>query len=244
MMGWILEGSLRGLRCNTFHRWANKMRFSDRADAGRKLALALERYRGQHPVVLALPRGGVPVAAEIADALSAPLDLVLVRKLGLPRQPELAIGAVVDGAEPIIVRNEALIRIAGVDEEEFQRICQRELEEIDRRRARYLGSRARAQLAGETVIVVDDGIATGATARAALRVIRQHRPGKLVLAIPVAPAEIVAELRREVDDLVCLDIPVPFDAIGHFYRDFGQVSDEEVASILARFPISEWQAGR
>lgn len=220
------------------------MRFSDRADAGRRLALALEHYRGQHPVVLALPRGGVPVAAEIADALSAPLDLVLVRKLGLPWQPELAIGAVVDGAEPIIVHNEALIRAAGVGEEEFQRICQRELEEINRRKARYLGSRARAQLAGQTVIVVDDGIATGATMRAALRAIRRHRPMKLVLAVPVASAEAVTELRRDVDDLVCLDIPETFVAIGQFYRDFGQVSDEEVASTLAHFPISERQAGR
>lgn len=220
------------------------MRFADRTDAGLQLASALAKYHGRHPVVLALPRGGVPIGAEIADALSAPLDLVLVRKLGLPWQPELAIGAIVDGAEPIIVRNEALIRLAGVGEDEFQRICRSELAEIDRRKARYLGSRARPQIAGQTVIVVDDGIATGATVKAALRAIRQRRPAKLVLAVPVAPADAIADLRPEVDDLVCLDMPQPFDAIGHFYRDFGQVSDEEVASILARFPAGEGQAER
>lgn len=219
------------------------MRFSDRTDAGRRLASALAQYRGQHPVVLALPRGGVPVAAEVAEALSAPLDLVLVRKIGLPRQPEFAIGAVVDGAEPIIVRNEAFIGLAGVGDDEFQQICRSELAEISRRKVRYLGSRARAPLAGRTVIVVDDGIATGATMRAALKAIRRRQPGKLVLAVPVAPAEVVAELRREVDDLVCLEIPEPFIAIGNFYLDFDQVGDEEVIAILARFPVDERQAG-
>lgn len=221
------------------------MRFLNRTDAGRRLASELVRYRGQHPVVLALPRGGVPVAAEIAQALAAPLDLVLVRKIGLPWQPELALGAVVvDGGEPIIVRNEAFIRLAAIDEDEFQRICRRELAEIDHRRACYLGLRARAPLAGQTVIVVDDGVATGATMRAALRAIRQRRPRKLVLAVPVAPAGVVAELRAEVDDLVCLDSPEPFVAISSFYRDFAQVADEEVVSILARFPAGERQAGR
>lgn len=220
------------------------MRFADRTDAGLRLASALAKYHGRHPVVLALPRGGVPVAAAIAEALSAPLDLVLVRKVGLPWQPELAIGAVVDGPEPIIVRNEALISLAGIGEDEFQRICRSELAEIERRRARYLGARARAALAGRTVIVVDDGIATGATMKAALRAIRQRQPGSLVLAVPVAPAETVAELRREVDDLICLDMPEPFLAIGNFYGDFRQVGDEEVVSQLARFATGERQAGR
>ncbi|QEL27179.1 phosphoribosyltransferase (plasmid) [Bosea sp. F3-2] len=220
------------------------MRFLDRTDAGRRLASALAQYRDQHPVVLALPRGGVPVAAEIANALSAPLDLVLVRKIGLPWQPELAIGAVVDGTAPVVVRNEALISLAGVKENEFQRICRRELAEIDRRRARYLGAGTQVPVAGQTVIVVDDGMATGATARAALRAIRHRGPLKVVLAVPVASAEAVAELRGEVDDLVYLDAPKPFVAIGHFYRDFGEVSDEEVVSVLARFPASKRQAGR
>jgi predicted phosphoribosyltransferase len=176
--------------------------------------------------------------------LSAPLDLVLVRKIGLPWQPELAVGAIVDGAEPIIVRNEAFIILAGVGEDEFQRICRSELAEIERRKVRYLGSRVRPQIAGQTVIVADDGIATGATVKAALRAIRQRRPKKLVLAVPVAPADAIADLRPEVDDLVCLDIPEPFVAIGQFYRDFGEVNDEEVVAILARFPVSQRQAGR
>lgn len=220
------------------------MILADRADAGRRLAEALTRYRDRHPVVLALPRGGVPVAAEIAAALAAPLDLVLVRKIGLPWNPELAIGAVVDGTHPIVVRNEAVIRSMEVGEREFERLCQDELREIDRRRARYLGTRARVPLAGRTVIVVDDGIATGATVKAALRAIRRHRPGALVLAVPVAPAETVDELRTEVDDLVCLATPEPFDAIGHFYRDFRQVADEAVVAILARFPaVGDHAAG-
>lgn len=220
------------------------MRFSDRTDAGRRLASALVRYSGQHPIVLALPRGGVPVAAEIAKALSAPLDLVLVRKIGLPWQPELAIGAVVDGAEPTVVRNEAFISLAGVGEDVFEGICRDELTEIDRRKSRYLGSRARAPIAGQTVIIADDGMATGATAKAALRAIRQRAPLKLVLAVPIASAAAVAELQDEVDDLVCLDVPEPFVAIGQFYRDFSEVSDDDVVSILARFPAYERQAGR
>jgi putative phosphoribosyl transferase len=187
-------------------------------------------------VVLALPRGGVPVAAEIAAALAAPLDLVLVRKIGLPWHPELAIGAVVDGAHPIVVRNEAVIRSTDVAEAEFERVCQDELREIERRRTRYLGGRARAPLADRTVIVVDDGIATGATMKAALRAIRRQRPKTLVLAVPVAPPDTVDELRPEVDDLVCLAMPEPFGAIGYFYEDFRQVEDAEVVAILGRFP--------
>ncbi|WP_186421318.1 phosphoribosyltransferase family protein [Bosea sp. CS1GBMeth4] len=214
------------------------MRFSDRTEAGRRLAAALASYRDRHPVVLALPRGGVPVAAAIAEALSAPLDLLLVRKIGLPGQPELAIGAIVDGAEPVVVRNEALIALAGVRDEAFEEIRRGELAEIARRRARYIGSRRRAPIAGRTVIVVDDGMATGATARAALQAIRKHGPGRLVLAVPVASAEAVAAVRGAVDDLVCLEVPEAFLAIGSFYRDFGQVSDEEVVSILARFPAT------
>lgn len=212
------------------------MIFADRTDAGRRLAAMLEKYRDRQPVVLALPRGGVPVAAEIAEALAAPLDLLLVRKIGMPWQPELAIGAVVDGAEPLIVRNEAIIAGSGVREEEFQRVCRDELAEIGRRKARYLGDRARAELAGRVVIVVDDGIATGATVKAALRAVRRRGPSRLVLAVPVAPAETLDELRPEVDEIVCLDTPSPFGAIGYFYRDFRQVDDAEVIDLLARFP--------
>ena len=145
------------------------MSFKDRADAGRKLALALAAYKNQQPVVLALPRGGVPVAAKVAAALNAPLDLILVRKIGVPYQPELAMGAVVDGDEPLVVRNEDIIRFAGIDASEFNAVCDSELAEIERRRQRYLGSRERVEVAGRTAIVIDDGIATGATTRAALR---------------------------------------------------------------------------
>ena len=143
------------------------MSFKDRADAGRKLALALRDYKNQQPVVLALPRGGVPVATKVAAALDAPLDLILVRKIGVPYQPELAMGAVVDGDKPLVVRNEDVIRFAGIADSEFNAVCDSELAEIERRRQRYLGSRERVEVAGRTAIVIDDGIATGATSRAA-----------------------------------------------------------------------------
>jgi putative phosphoribosyl transferase len=142
------------------------MAFQDRSDAGRKLARALAGYKDRHPVILALPRGGVPVAVEVAAALEAPLDLVLVRKIGLPARRELAMGAVVDGAHPIVVRNEDVIRRAGIGEAEFKTVCDRELAEMERRRERYLGNRPRVEVAGRTVIVIDDGVATGAIIRA------------------------------------------------------------------------------
>ena len=172
------------------------MPFKNRADAGRKLAAALAGYKEQHPVILALPRGGVPVAAEVAKALDAPLDLILVRKVGVPFQPELAMGAVVDGATPLIVRNEDVIRSTGIDEAAFTAVCDAERAEIERRRSRYLGDRARAEITGHTAIVVDDGVATGATTRAALRATRLRHPKKLVLAVPVAPTDSLIELRR------------------------------------------------
>jgi putative phosphoribosyl transferase len=213
------------------------MPFRNRMDAGRKLAAALAGYKDQKPIILALPRGGVPVAAEVAAALSAPLDLVLVRKIGVPFQPELAMGAVVDGAAPLVVRNEDVIRMAGIDESEFKTICDNELAEIERRRQRYLGSRERAEITGRTAIVVDDGIATGATTRAALRAIRMRNPKKLVLAVPVAPTESLVEMRQESDEVVCLEDYELFGAIGFYYSDFRQISDEEVIEILGRFPV-------
>jgi predicted phosphoribosyltransferase len=212
------------------------MPFRNRADAGSKLARALAGYKEQRPVVLALPRGGVLVAAEVAAALDAPLDLVLVRKIGVPAQPELAMGAVVDGADPIVVRNDDVIRVAGVDESEFKSVCDAELAEIERRRRRYIGSRERTELAKRVVIVIDDGIATGATTRAALQAIRKRNPAKLVLAVPVAPTEALPEMRREADDVVCLEDHEGFGAIGFYYSDFRQVSDQEVMDSLARFP--------
>jgi putative phosphoribosyl transferase len=213
------------------------MPFVDRTEAGRKLAKALAAYKNQRPVVLALPRGGVPVAVEVATALDAPLDLILVRKIGVPFQPELAMGAVVDGIEPVIVRNDEVIQLCGVSETDFNAIRDEQLAEIERRRKLYLGDRPHPQIAGRIVIVVDDGIATGATTRAALRAIRMRTPSKLVLAVPVAPTDTLRNLRGEADDIVCLEDYESFGAIGLFYSDFSQVSDTEVIEILARHPI-------
>jgi len=153
------------------------------------------------------------------------------------RQPVvLAMGAVVDGGAPIIVRNEDVIRLAGIDEQDFKAVCEQELAEIERRRQRYLGSRERVDVAGRTAIVIDDGIATGATTRAALRATRMRNPKTLVLAVPVAPTENLAAMREEADDVVCLEDYAHFGAIGYYYSDFRQISDQEVAEILARFP--------
>lgn len=218
------------------------MSFGNRSDAGRRLAARLAKFKDQRPVILALPRGGAPVAAEVAAALQAPLDLILVRKIGAPMQPELAMGAVVDGHSPIIVRNEDIIRLAGVDESEFQAVCADELAEIERRRQRYIGARPRLNVKGRIVIVVDDGIATGATTRAALQAIRLRDPQKLVLAVPVAPTDTLASMREEADEVVCLEDHEIFGAIGYFYDDFRQTTDEEVIDILARFPAGSDEA--
>jgi putative phosphoribosyl transferase len=210
------------------------MSFRDRSEAGRRLARALAGYKAEKPVLLALPRGGVLVAAEVAAVLDAPLDLILVRKIGAPMQPELAIGAVVDGAQPIIVRNEDIIQLAGISETEFEAICTAELTEIERRRGRYLADRTHIEISGRVTIVIDDGIATGATTRAALRATRVRDPQKLVLAIPVAPANVLIEMRQEADDVICLEAYDRFGAIGWFYEDFTQVADEQVIAALAR----------
>jgi len=211
------------------------MPFKNRMDAGRKLAQALLSYKDQHPVLLALPRGGVPVAAEVAAALRAPLDLIIVRKIGVPTQPELAMGAVVNGSAPIVVRNYDVIQLAGVDESEFKVICDRELAEIKRRRERYLGNHEPIDVTGRVAIVIDDGVATGATTRAALRATRLRNPSRLVLAVPVAPTDSLAAMRDEADDVVCLEDHELFGAIGFYYSDFHQISDEEVIDTLARF---------
>ncbi len=219
------------------------MPFRDRKDAGRRLATALSDYKTEHPVVLALPRGGVPVAAEVARALEAPLDLLLVRKIGVPFHPELAMGAVVDGSAPLVVRNEDVIRMARVSETEFAAVRDRELAEIKRRRARYVGDRSHPDLKGRVVIVIDDGIATGATTRAALRAVRKQEPSRLILAVPVAPTPTLQELRDEADEIVCLEDYEPFGAVAAYYADFGQTSDEEVAALLARSPAGSSVAG-
>jgi putative phosphoribosyl transferase len=209
-------------------------RFASRRAAGRALAHAVARRHLVDPVVLALPRGGVPVAAEIARLLRAPLDLVLVRKIGVPYQPELAAAAVIDGADAQIVANDDVMAMVGLTRADIERAARRELAEIERRRRVYLQGRERLPLEGRTLVLVDDGIATGASVRAALTALRQRRPRALILAVPVAPADTIAALRSEVDDVICLKMPEPFMAIGLHYRDFHQLSDADVVRTLAR----------
>jgi putative phosphoribosyl transferase len=216
-----------------------RMPFQDRADAGRRLAEALVKFKDRRPIILALPRGGVPVAAEVASAFDAPLDLILVRKIGVPQQPELAMGAVVDGDAPIVVRNEDVIRLAAIGEAEFDAVCQQEMVELERRRRRYLAGNAQLDIAGRVVIVVDDGIATGATTRAALQATRARHPKTLVLAVPVAPADTVSAIQNEADEIVCLEIHDTFSAIGLYYGDFRQVSDDQVLEAMRRYRLAE-----
>jgi putative phosphoribosyl transferase len=206
--------------------------FADRSEAGRMLARVLARKDLADPVVLALPRGGVPVATEIARRLVAPLDVVLVRKIGVPYQRELAAAAVVNGGAAEIVTNDDVMALADLSRADIERLARRELTEIERRRQTYLQGRERVPLEGRTLILVDDGIATGASVRAALVALRRRRPRALVLAVPVAPADTIAALRPEVDDVVCLRTPEPFVAIGLYYRDFHQLSDEDVMRAL------------
>lgn len=210
------------------------MLFADRKDAGRKLATALSSLKGQDCLILALPRGGVPVAAEVALALHAPLDILLVRKIGAPYQPELAVGAVVDGGAPVVVRNPEVIRLSGTTERQFETICAQQLREIERRRKLYLHGLDPMNPKDRIVIVIDDGIATGATMRAALQATRMRHPKMLVLATPVAAPDTIEALRGEADKIVCLESPDDFGAVGHFYSDFEQTTDEEVIATLAR----------
>ncbi len=221
------------------------MILKDRTQAGIQLAAELLRFKNRDPIVLALPRGGVPVGFEVAKALDAPLDLVLVRKIGAPLQPELAVAAVVDGEKMEIVINEGVLEALALSEDYVREQAKREVEEIERRRRTYLGGRERVRVDGRTVLVVDDGIATGATVRAALRAVRRREPGHLVLAVPVAPAETVLQLlQSEVDEVVCLATPSPFGSIGQFYVDFRQVGDDEVRDLLDRIaPGRGEQAG-
>jgi putative phosphoribosyl transferase len=206
--------------------------FADRKTAGRQLSQRLQYLRHEEPVVLALPRGGVPVGFEIAEGLDAPLDIVLVRKIGVPWQPELALGAVVDGADPHVVINDSLAAELAIDESYIKSETARQLEEIERRRKLYLGDRPPVPLAGRTVIVVDDGIATGSTVRTALRAIRNAGAGKIVLAVPVAPRDALDELRGEVDEIICLSTPSPFIAVGAHYAEFAQLADADVILLL------------
>jgi len=206
--------------------------FRDRQEAGQQLALRLEHLRGSHPLVLALPRGGVPVACEIARILDVPMDLLLVRKLGAPGHAEYGIGAVADGIEPQLVLNEQAVRDLGVPVHYIRQELVRQVAELRRRRALYCGDRRPPDVAGRTVIVVDDGVATGGTVGAALRSLKQAGAGHLVLAVPVAPRETLSHLEQWCDEIICLETPEPFVAVGLHYDDFAQVSDEQVRQYL------------
>jgi putative phosphoribosyl transferase len=206
-------------------------RFKNRKEAGERLAKELSGYRGQQGiVVLGLPRGGVPVAEQVARALAAPLGVFIVRKIGVPGQPELAMGAIGSGGVRVV--NESVRRAAGVSEEEFERVAEEEGRKLQEREAAYAGERPELDLAGKTVILVDDGIATGATMRVAIKALRRLGPKKLIVAVPVAPPETCDVLAGEVDELVCPLRPPDFSAVGRWYVDFGQTSDEEVREIL------------
>jgi putative phosphoribosyl transferase len=204
--------------------------FTDRADAGRQLARRLAHLRGQPMVVLGLPRGGVPVALEVARELGAPMDVIVVRKLGVPQQPELGMGAIgEDGARVI---NRDVVAMAGVGAEDLATVEARERVELDRRAERYRAGRGRVPLEGRTAVVVDDGIATGSTARAACEVARQHGARRVVLAVPVAPEDWIERMGDSADEYVAVATPARFRAVGQFYEDFSQTTDEEVVAAL------------
>lgn len=207
--------------------------FADRADAGRQLAEVLLALDLDRPLIYALPRGGVPVAVEIAKRLHAPLDLLLVRKIGAPQNPELALGAIVEGANQEIVINESVKRMSGADEAYISAAVVSQRAELERRRTLYLGDRPRLDPSGRTVVVVDDGLATGATMKAALIGLKRNTPERIVLALPVAPKEALAEISDQADDIICLNPATFFQGVGGFYRNFHQLSDAETVALLA-----------
>ena len=206
--------------------------FLNRTEAGKALAAELAGRRLKDPVILALPRGGIPVGIEVARELGAPMDLVMVRKIGVPGQPELAVAAVVNGDDSQLIINESIAAHARLSREDIEHLAKAQLDEIARRRAIYLKGRAAVPLEGRTAIVVDDGIATGATMRVSLKAVRRRLPGKLILAVPVAAPDTLGALREEVDEVVCLLEPQPFFGVGAHYADFSQTSDDEVARLM------------
>jgi putative phosphoribosyl transferase len=206
-------------------------RFRDRTEAGRLLAQRLRKYAGRDDVVvLALPRGGVPVAYEVAKELGAPLGVFIVRKLGVPGHEELAMGAIASGG--VLVLDQGIVRRLGIDRAQLERAVAQELKELQRREEAYDGRRAPQQLEGRTVIVVDDGLATGSTMRAAALAVRELNPARVVVAVPVASRETCDDFRDVVDEVVCEATPRPFHAIGLWYEDFSQTSDDEVRELL------------
>jgi putative phosphoribosyl transferase len=206
--------------------------FNDRVDAGRQLASRMDFLRGQDVVVLGLPRGGVPVAFEVAKALGAPLDVLVVRKLGVPFHPELAFGAI--GEDGVRVINHSVVREAGLRDEQMTAVESREWAELARRSARFRAGHDRISLKGRTAVIVDDGIATGATAQAACQVARAHDAGRVVLAVPIGATDTAERFAEYADEVVCLETPVPYFAVGQGYRNFGQTSDDEVVELLDR----------
>jgi putative phosphoribosyl transferase len=209
------------------------LRFRDRTEAGRYLAQQLSGYAGRDDViVLALPRGGVPVGYEVAKALGVPLDVFVVRKVGVPGHEELAMGAIASGG--LLVLDRGVVRALGISREQIEGAVEAELRELERREAAYRDGRGPPQLEGKTVILVDDGLATGSTMRAAALAVRQANPTRLVVAVPVAAAETCDEFRDVVDDIVCGVTPRPFRAVGLWYDDFSQTTDEEVRELLAQ----------
>ncbi|MFC3162224.1 phosphoribosyltransferase [Ciceribacter thiooxidans] len=208
------------------------MSFADREEAGERLATVLAAYRGTDAVVLALPRGGVEVGLPVARALGLPLDLLLVRKIGVPFQPEVAMGAIVDGDRPEVVRNEDVIRYAGISDKDFDAACRKQLEEIERRRGVYLKGREPVPVGGRTAIVVDDGVATGATLKAALKGLAAKNPRHIVVAMPVIPASLIPELEELAEKVICLEDLGPIGAVGAHYRHFLQLEDADVVACL------------
>ena len=206
--------------------------FANRADAGRQLARAVEHLRGSDTVVLGLPRGGVPVAYEVAERLGAPLDVIVVRKLGVPFQPELAMGAV--GEEDVLVLNSEVVRMTHVSEAEMASVERRERAVVEERATRFRAGRPRISLKGRTALIIDDGVATGATARAACHVARALGAARVVLAVPVGPQEVKERFAEEADEVICPNRPHVFYAVGQFYDDFSQTTDEEVIALLGR----------
>jgi len=208
----------------------NRALYRDRRDAGRQLADRLQNYRDEDPIVIGLPRGGVEVAFEIARALNAPLDVIVSRKLGAPDQPELGIGAVAQGG--ILFLDESLVRTLGIADHEIESIAERERDEMRRRATEYRGSEDLPDLKGKTVILVDDGLATGVTSRAAILAARSRNPRRIILAVPVCAPETDTELAGDVDELVCLHTPDRFIAVGFWYQNFGQTTDAQVIELL------------
>jgi putative phosphoribosyl transferase len=218
--------------------------FRDRREAGQKLAAMLQALDLHDPVVLALPRGGVPVAAEIARALKAPLDLVIVRKVGAPGNPELAVAAIVDGNPPDVVLNREIVEAYGLDDITLGILTDRERPELERRRRIYRAGLPPLPIAGKTAILVDDGAATGTTMKVTVRALRRRSPRGIVVALPVAPPETAAELAREADRIVCLSEPSRFQALGYHYREFPQLTDEEVVGVLRQTELDDKAAPR